>query len=586
MLKLLALATEDRELAPLLPGLRRLYYERRLEGRWLTHRNEDLPDNPLVQRSFQEFSTTAPSDPPSPEWLRAAARRAVLEERPDLVVLPSRESFYPDVQRLCEELGVACRVGQVEPPATPVMAPPRRPWTGPGPPGFGELARAPDPAAALREALAGGGRRFVEAVNLPLPEAPHTFAYGLYDNEFALGPASHDLLALCREALPERCWRARLLAVPSGSAHGPQEHLEAPAGPVWLELEVLKTPAEPGFWLDRFALSSRQLKVVFADPKNVAGSVVNHALTVNRYTEHEAIALTRERHPFIGYPETEAGLRVLTEDPSPELVQFLEEADGFVFFDDEDETSPAWPVDLRPYVEGKRVVHLYVGWKVHGEVARLQRPGRTVLTPLPHVLKMVPQAAFYAGFPPVVLDELELRPPRSARDGVLRVLHTVGLPDRGASRFLYHKDSESFLAAARELRPRFPGCEFWQLSGVDFGRVLQARQECDVTFNHLRGYISLGGGEALYLERPLVHAFDASSRNRHLEYWGLELEFPWVDTTPGELAGVLAGLLEDAALRERLGREGRQFMLEYFSPRRGIVPLLHYLENAPPAVVS
>src|SRR5262249_4703973 len=147
-------------------------------------------------------------------------------------------------------------------------------------------------------------------------------------------------------------------------------------------------------WLDKHRVpDTRRMKVVVADSGNIAGSVLNFGLCINRYTPHEALALTTTRHPFIDFAEARAAY--LTGPPSAQLKQSLEEVDGFVVFQDDDEASPNWPIDLRPYVEGKPVVHIYIGFRVHHHIERLQRPGRTVLTPLPHVLRMFPRADDY-----------------------------------------------------------------------------------------------------------------------------------------------------------------------------------------------
>ena len=449
-----------------------------------------------------------------------------------------------------------------------------------------ELSSADDPAEALHRVWESGeASSLLEPVNLLLPGSRRTWRYRDYDNEFALGAADGDLHELCRQCLPAGSWKARIVNRVSGSAEPLASNpcLECPTGvPTWLEVSMSREPVGTLPWWEPYRVASAApLKIVFADSKNVAGSVMNFSTTTNRYSHHEAIALVVDRHPFIAYPEAECRVNYLTAEPTAELRSFLEQADAFVFFDDEDETSPVWPIDLRPYVNGKRVVHLYVGWKVHDHVERCQRPGRRVLTPLPHILRMFPGAHFYAGFPPVTLDDMVLKPPRSATDGIIRILQTPSLPHRILSRFVYHKDTEAYLAACRQLTSRFPKLECWQLGGVSHTGTLVARQECDITFNHLRGHISLAGDEALYLERVLVHAFDQFSINRHREHWGMEVEFPWIHTDAASLPRVLGDLVESPDRRLSLGQAGRPFMLEYFSPTVGLKPLLWHLDQAP-----
>lgn len=422
-------------------------------------------------------------------------------------------------------------------------------------------------------------------VNVPLEKRAPTFRYGDYDNEFALGPATHDLQAMARRVTPH--FRTRVLNARGGGRdlwRDPFAMPEAPDGAVPTFLTRLERhPLPPEDWLAPFRLpEGERLRVVFVDTQNIAGSVLNHAVAVNRHTPHTALALCKTRHPFIGYPQEESRAVFVDDGIDPSLYEELEAADCFVFFEDDDETTPIGPLDLRPFVRGKRVVHLYIGQRVHREVHRHQRPDRMVVTPLPHLLRMFPRARFYAGFPPVTLEDVPLRPPLSETDGKVRLLHTPSLPHPTLSRFYYHKDTEAFLHAARQVCRNSGGrAELWQVAGWPHGSVMEARLDCDATFNQLRGYHGLSGDEAMFLGRPVVQAFDQFNTNRHREYWGMDVEFPWISTSPDGLAQALADLVEDAKRREDLGRRSRQFMLDYFSPRVGVLPLLWYCSQAP-----
>ncbi|NMA27471.1 MAG: glycosyltransferase [Burkholderiales bacterium] len=446
-----------------------------------------------------------------------------------------------------------------------------------------------DPGRALAAAWSASRVRSLHLlpVNMPLAHRSPTFRYGDYDNEFALGPASHDLRSLARAVVPPERIRARVLGARGGGRPLWQEpwiHAEAPDGalPMFL-LRLEHEDLPPEDWLERFRLPDEErMRVVFVDSQNIAGSVLNHAVAVNRHTPHRALALCRTRHPYIGYPQEESRAVFVDEGISQNLLEELEAADCFVFFEDDDEETPLANLDLRPFVQGRRVVHLYIGQRVHRDVARHQRPGRMVLTPLPHLLRIFPQAYFYAGFPPTTLEDVELRPPLSEEDGIVRILQTPSLPHPTLSRFYYHKDTETYLHATRELCRRKVGrTELWQVAGWPHHDVMQARLDCDVTFNQLRGYHGLSGDEAMFLGRPVVQAFDQFNINRHLEYWGLDVEFPWISTTPDLLAQTLADLVADPKRRKELGIRCRRFMLDYFSPRVGILPLLWYCRQAP-----
>ena len=496
-MKFLSFTENARQLQPLVPLLEDLTYQERCEGMSIIATPEEfaLARNPWIIRYYQEF--------------HADARRALLEERPDCVLIGPGCSLEASLRQWCSELGI------------PVWPDRRR----------GAIAVAEPPPLDF------------SASPLRVPIGP--YRYGDYQHE--LQPGGRDLKPLLAERF-ER-WRIR-----AEDGH------------------FIVSPGESqGHWLDRFRLSKSGLNIVFLDSQNIAGSVMNHTLAVNRYSPHRAVGVSTMRHPFIDYPDAPM---MYTDDPN--LKRELEKADAFVFFEDDDEESSAWPIDLKPLLAGKPILHLYIGYRVHRDVPRFQRPGRRILTPLPHLMRMFPTAHFYAGFPPCSLDDVELRPPLSSEDGILRVLHTPSLPNPTTHRYYYHKDTDRFLEAAQKLCGK---AEFWQLAGLPHQEILKARQDTDITFNQLRGYMGLSGDEAMYLERPTVQAFDQWNINRHREYWGLDTEFPWVNSTPESLVADLEILLESDSTRRELGHKGRQFMLEYFSPRAGIQPLLWHVES-------
>lgn len=636
--------------------IRRLYHRRAVEGLSIIWGEPEweLDANPFVQRYYSEYSLTARPATPSSPWLDRAIRRIVVEEKPDILVVPNGEDHYckavalvkdragrsllwpdtggQDLGRLQADaaglngehevalLASGCKPLldwqsldawlQEEPPKVAArpksrldeetlldriwprllehlpenVSCPKRPIPCSDPPvaqlHLFELARAKDPVKILHQSLEQFEKAFfLEPVNLPLRPDDHTFRYREYDNEFATVGADYDLYQLCRGLHSQ----ATILNPGSGCAEG-DGPLDAPDGPRFLLLQLSRAPIPSKPWWDSYQLPAhKKLNIVLADSMNMAGSLANHCLTINRYTQHNAVGLCTEEHPWISYPQKECCLKHLTANPDSKTLKTLEEADGFIFFEDDDETSPSWPFDLRPYVLGKPIVHVYIGYRIHKKVAEMQRPGRTVLTPLPHIMRMVPNAKFYAGFPPASLYDVPLRPPKSTEDGVLRVLHTPSMPHRILSRFVYHKDTEAFMAASRKLKTRFPKVEFLQLGGLPHRQILEARQLCDISLNHLRGYISLSGDEALYFKRPLVHAFNRFSINRHKEYWGLDTPFPWLTATPQTLADVFERLIGDKELRQKLGEAGHQFIKDYFAPEIGILPLIWHLSQAPAA---
>lgn len=659
MNKLVTLTTSPEELEPMLGLIRRLYHGRAVEGLSIIWGEPewDLDANPFIQRYYSEYSRSERPPHPASPWIDLAIKRVILEEKPDVLVVPNASPHYRDAVKLAQSCGIKCllwpdghprAVAELAPDAIGLLEEhelqavpedckafglwgPLLHWLtkttesarvrhtdglrggdlidgvwdkvmarlpegpirceqrdcGQGDPVASlhlfDLATAEDPGRAIEAALQELPLAFfLETINCPLRREHRSFRYREYDNEFASVPADCDL----HQVLSTHGglhWKAEILNPGTGCAQG-DGPLEAPDGPRLILVKVSREPLEQEPWWKKYQLpESQKLNIVLADSMNMAGSLANHCLTINRYTQHSAIGLCTEEHPWISYPQEECRLKHLGAKPTPDIIEALEQADGFIFFEDDDETSSSWPFDLRPYVYGKPVVHVYIGYRIHKKVAAMQRPGRTVLTPLPHIMRMVPGANFYAGFPPASLYDVPMRPPQSESDGIIRVLQTPSMPHRILSRFVYHKDTEAFIAASRELKERHPRVEFLQLGGLPHRQILEARQLCDITLNHLRGYISLSGDEALYFKRSLVHAFDRFSINRHKEYWGLETPFPWLTATPETLAAVFELLIGDKALRTELGEAGHSFIQDYFAPKLGILPLIWHLAHAPEA---
>ena len=657
MNKLITLTTSPDELLTMISMIRKLYFGRSVEGLSIiwSEAEWDLGVNPFVQRYYSEYSQTERPAKIDDEWIDAAIRRIILEEKPDVLVVPNGADHYEKAVQFAKERGaktLACpmenftnlrnlevdafgvlekhEMERVHPKAlsfrdfetllpwltkTESIEIPRdsggitreslaeKHWDslmerlpdGPilfekrklGPAGepvaalrLFELASATKPAELIREALNQVPEAyFIETINFPLDSNDRTFRYREYDNEFASAAADFDLYELC-SGLEGLHFQAELLERETGCASG-DGPAEAPNGPRLIIVRVSRTALIQPEWWEKYQLpADKKLNIVLADSMNMAGSLANHCLTINRYTQHSAVGICTTEHPWISYPDEECQLKYINENPSADVIKALENADGFIFFEDDDETSSTWPIDLKPYVYGKPVVHVYIGYRIHKKVAAMQRPGRTILTPLPHLQRMIPGAHFYAGFPPASLYDMPMAPPQSAKDGILRVLQTPSMPDKGLSRFVYHKDTESYLAATRKLKKKHPKVEFLQLGGLPHSQILRARQLCDITLNHLRGYISLSGDEALYFKRPLVQAFDRFSINRHKEYWGLDTPFPWLTATPHTLADVFDRLLADSQLRKEVGEAGHQFIEKYFAPKLGILPLVWHLAHA------
>jgi hypothetical protein len=641
-MKLVTLTTSVKELSELAPLLREFHFYSQFEILCLvrTSAESKFDANPCCHRRLREY-VAEPLEKNATlkeKALVEAARRAVLEERPDVILWPTGTFLKSALSNTIRRCGVGeyqlgqksetslkkiienlLEIDRAWQPAVPgnVKAPDflephwqrieaelqspclldttpqmarickekfshiefhTKPQLDEYPLGLSllGLSFSENPGETV-ESLKSRSRRAIslEPVNSPISGARYNFCHGDYDNEFALAKPDQDLKPHLGSGHRTVIWDAR-----SGQAGG-----KPPPHPDEKYPAFLTTwPEETGEWTDRFAVpKGKTLKIVFADSQNVAGSVLHHTHAINRYTDSEAWALANEPHPFIG-PRTDDEHTFFTKGlskPSPELEKVLREADCVVFFEDDDENSDNWTFPIAELITEAAKVHLYIGYRVHAKTPEMARTGRTLLTPLPMVLRMYPQAQFYAGFPPLALDSEDVSGPLSASDGVCRFLHTPSLPHWTTSRYPYHKDTDAFLSAARKLKQKHKSSvEFHQVGGWGHKEVLEARKRCDVTFNQLRGFHGLSGDEAMILGRPCVQFFNQFNTNRHLEYWGLDAEFPWVNCQRDTLADTFEELLLSPQKRSEIGRASRLFMRKYFSPQKGILPLLYHCYGA------
>ncbi|MBS2039347.1 hypothetical protein JST97_30460 [bacterium] len=584
-LKILSLTSGAEAMRILISPLTAYFVDGRHEGRCLVAGPEwSLNACPFPMRSFEEYSLQPEG---GPEWLESVARRAILEEKPDLLITAANDKVWdlPGLAELVSEMGVHWHryAATPNPPQIQVVdrGPARtvKPELGAG---VAPLSRAADPIARLRQLVAETGRvRFQEPVNLGFEGGLRRFHYGDYDNEFALSPADLDLRAMLREQLKPEQFRVTLNQGRPGTAgNGP--HLEANDGLVQMfDIQVDLAGLPNKSWTATYQAGSQaQLRLLFVDLHNVAGSGMQHALAINRYSRSTAHVLCHEPHPFIEPASSDCNVVYTRPGWTPEIKKLLQDADLIVFWEEDDVDTVGWPLDFQEIARRKPHLHFYVGQRVHKGVTLRQRVGKTVLTGLPHVLRMYPHSKFYHGFYPPVLDSLPLREPLSQSDGVVRVLHTPSLPHASQHRYLYHKDTASFLEAAGVLKERFPAVRFLQVAGVPHHKILQARLDADIIFHQLRGFMGMTGNESMFLRRPTIQATDRENLNRHLELWGLDTKIPWVRADRTNLAECIEKLLVNADYREEVARDSRTFMLQYYSAEVGIKLFLHYALQA------
>lgn len=593
-MRLLTLSTSAAAFGELMPALLDLYSQGPHDAVLVIAGPEwELQSMPFPVRWMEEF---APGPEPEPsegapklaEWRLQVARRALLEERPDALLTSASEALWEPLAPWLEQCGIhwlRCRphAGAPLPDWSRWQREPRLVEVKPQQVSLevgGLLACAEHPDQKLRDMVAQQRRwSFWEAVNLPLEGGRHRFRYGRYDNEFGLAPASHDLKALLSEQLRPDQFRVRVAPRRAGQAPLPD-----PVSPDGLfprfDIEIDLDGLPPAHWLDPYRQGERaELQLLILDPHNVAGAGMQLSYAINRYTSSRAEVVCRQPHPFISPAGPECRVSYSGSPWSSELRPLVERADLLVFIEDDDADTLDWPADIAEVARGKPSLHFYVGFLAQRNIAGRKAKPRQVITGLPHLLRIYPEAHFYTGFLPPRAEATELRPPLSHDDGVVRVLHTPSLPDERMHRLMYHKDSDAYFDAAQFLKARHPKVRFLQLAGVAHHHIMQARLDCDIAFHQLRGFMGMSGNESMLLARATVQSFNQENANRHLEYWGLDAEFPWAEADRSNLPQVLEHLIVDPDWRGEVAERCRRFMLHHYAPSQGIIPLLHYAQQ-------
>jgi glycosyltransferase involved in cell wall biosynthesis len=142
-------------------------------------------------------------------------------------------------------------------------------------------------------------------------------------------------------------------------------------------------------------------------------------------------------------------------------------------------------------------------------------------------------------------------------DGPVKVIHTPN--HRG------FKGTEFLVQAVEELKAEGLKVELVLLEGVQNSEVRRLMQEADILAEQfIQGY-ALSAIEGMASGLPVMSNLESEHYTRAFRRYAFLNECPIVSTSPETLKRNLRALVTDPALREQLGRAGRQYVEKYHS---------------------
>jgi hypothetical protein len=149
--------------------------------------------------------------------------------------------------------------------------------------------------------------------------------------------------------------------------------------------------------------------------------------------------------------------------------------------------------------------------------------------------------------------------PYDGRNGPVRVVHTPN--------FRGFKGTEFLLQAAQELQAEGLHVEVVLLEKVPNSEVRELMPQMDILMEQLLIGYALSGMEGMASGLPVLSNLDNEVYTRLFRRYGYLNECPILSTTPETIKEQLRTLVTNPALREQLGRAGRQYVEKYHSFR-------------------
>ncbi len=317
------------------------------------------------------------------------------------------------------------------------------------------------------------------------------------------------------------------------------------------------------------------MNILMITANDPAGMGIAFTNAINRYTPHRCRLITSaERYNFAF--EKDVHLPDILDDDFGEVEFLLKNADVFHFHMLQDENAHLGPLVIRDYVRGKGTIHHQHGHpdymlNIDAYNDKYRRLNRKVIVSTPDLLKLAENAVWVPNLVPI--NDVAFLPRFDATlpQDEIRVCQA---PTRK-----YHKHTDVFRHALRDLTQRHPQVVPVIIEHTLYRECLELKKQCHLVFDHMRGWFGISSLESLSQGKPVIAGLDDWNVSRIREFTGRD-RLPWVIAGNGEeLALRLEELAVDSDLRQRIGEESRRFMEEAWTERHALDVLMRVYES-------
>lgn len=314
------------------------------------------------------------------------------------------------------------------------------------------------------------------------------------------------------------------------------------------------------------------MKILMITDNDPAGMGIAFTNAINRYTGHTCRLITTTEKYGFDYEKDIHLQDDIEDDDFSEVEQLLKDADIIHFHVLRDENSHLGPLVIRDYIKGKKIIHHHHGHPDYlinaGQYnEKYKRLRRKVIVSTPDLLKVADNATWVPNLVPIYDVQFLPRYESSLPNETIKICHT---PTRK-----YHKNTREFRTVIKRLQDRYHDhIQPVIIELTPYFECLKIKRTCHIVFDHMRGWFGIASLEALSQGKPVIAGLDDWNIKCIAEFTGTDF-IPWVIArNEDELEERLTRLIEDSGLRDRIGREARGFMEEYWTEEKVINKLL------------
>jgi hypothetical protein len=317
------------------------------------------------------------------------------------------------------------------------------------------------------------------------------------------------------------------------------------------------------------------MNIVMITTNDPAGTAIGFTNAINRYTQHNCRLITTEtRYNFLFAKDLH--VPHLGPEGFEEIDRLLSGADILHFHLLTDESIQLGPLQVKDYINGKKILHHHHGhphFRAHPQLYRekYRRLNRKALVSTPDLLRLLPEAQWQPNLVPI--QDALYRPGPGPGNGSVLVGQAPTRKDL--------KNTDDLIRVMDRLQRRLshlnPRLDI--IENCLHQECLKRKSRCQVIFDHMQGYYGVSSLESLSQGKPVVAGLDDWNRGWISDFSGAE-RLPWVIArNPQQLESRLAELINEPELRSCLGVEGRRFMEQHWSERRVLRALLDFYED-------